>query len=192
MAYAEKKEYRLAAADFEEVIRLAPKEPVGYLNRAKVRAETGDYDGALEDLNDVLRINPRVAMAYYNRGNVWVERKDYGHAKADYEAAIRCSPESPFAYCALAFVLATCPRPEFRDGKRALEYARRGCELSRWQVSGMFASLAAAYAELGNFTEAVKWEEKCLASPKGLPPEVLEKMRERLALYKQGKPYRDK
>lgn len=83
-----------------------------------------------------------------------------------------------------------------RDGKKAVEYARTACELTQWKDVALLDTLAAAYAEAGEFDEAIKWQEKALNSPDlasrfGGEAE-LEKARLRLKLYQERKPYRDK
>ncbi len=50
-------------------------------------------------------------------------------------------------------------------------------------------TLAAAYAEAGDFQTAIIWEEKALGFVSKQPSKHL--WRERLALYTAGKPYRD-
>lgn len=87
-----------------------------------------------------------------------------------------------------------------RDSKKALEYAQKACELTSYKYANDLESLAAAYAELGNFEKAVKWQKKALElapaySKKSVEPdyskESLEKARLRLKLFQAGKPYRN-
>jgi hypothetical protein len=86
--------------------------------------------------------------------------------------------------------LAACPVEKLRDGKQALEYAKKGCDMTGWRMAGGFQALAAAHAELGDFKEAVEWQKKALNDVEGFPPEERDAMRERLKCYEQGKPYR--
>jgi serine/threonine-protein kinase len=68
-----------------------------------------------------------------------------------------------------------------------MAHARKACELTEWGDASYFHSLAAAYAEVGQFGEAVKWQKKALESP-DLPDDEREDARLRLQLYEEGKP----
>ena len=94
-------------------------------------------------------------------------------------------------YNNLAWLAATSPRQEFRDGKKAVEYARKACELTNWKEPGNLDTLAAAYAQSGDFQEAIKWQNKALESP-AFPKDQVEKAHQRLEMYAAGKPYREK
>ena len=77
-----------------------------------------------------------------------------------------------------------------RDAKKAVEHATRACDLSGWKDASHLSTLAAAYAEFGKFKEAVKRQKQAIDL--GIKDrEELEKARQRLKLYEEGKPYRD-
>jgi len=91
----------------------------------------------------------------------------------------------------LAWIKATCPDASFRDGKEAVSAASKACELTGWKNGDWIDTLAAAYAEAGDFKRAVGFEEQAMRT--GNPPESDQKeMRDRLSLYKQSQPFRDK
>jgi tetratricopeptide (TPR) repeat protein len=184
-------DYDRAITDYTAAIRLDPKDPDAYYLRGDAYAQRKDYDRAVSDFTEALRLAPGGGGILYSRGAAYVGKKDYGRAIADYREAIRLGSEFPPIYFDLAWVLATCPRAEFRDGKKALGYARRFCELSDWHEPRGFGALAAAYAELGNFKEAVKWQKKALEAAQAFPGPEVEKMRSRLQLFEQGKPCRE-
>jgi len=76
-----------------------------------------------------------------------------------------------------------------RDGKRAVELATRVCELTEWKYANPLDTLAAAYAEVGDFDKAVEWQEK--ASKLYTDADDRKKGEDRLKLYQQRKPYRE-
>ena len=88
----------------------------------------------------------------------------------------------------LARIRATCPDGIWRDGKGAVEFATRACELTAWKETSSLDMLAAAYAETGEFDKAVRWQEK--ANMQYTDADERRKGEERLKLYKEKKPYR--
>ncbi len=90
----------------------------------------------------------------------------------------------------LAWTLATCPDASLRDGKAALNYALRACQVSNWQNAAAIDTLAAAYAETGDFDNAVKYENKYLTSLSLSTSDAAEG-EARLALYQAHQPYHE-
>jgi hypothetical protein len=87
---------------------------------------------------------------------------------------------------------ACCPEGKHRDGKKAVESAWQACKLSGWTNAGTYEVLAAAYAESGDFAEAIPEQKRALEL---MTPEYQkqngQKARQRLQLYQDHKPYRD-
>lgn len=90
--------YKLAIADFTQVIQLRPDDATAYANEGLARAAMGDFQGALADFNSALRLNPDLEVAYYNRGYVRFELKDYQSALVDFNRAIAIAPQNADAY----------------------------------------------------------------------------------------------
>jgi len=135
-------------------------------------------------------LSPKDAVAVSHRGFVWFVKKEYDKAIKDYNEVIRLAPNNAGAYANAAWVMATCPVEKYRDGKKAVEVAKKACELTRWEDSHVLSILAAADAEAGLFDEAVKWQKKAL-DDKGYPKAESDGARKRLTLYEEKKPYRD-
>jgi len=62
----------------------------------------------------------------------------------------------------LARFQATCSQADFRDGAKAVENATKACELSHWDNSDYIGTPAVAYAEAGQFEQAVKWQQEAI------------------------------
>ncbi len=189
LSYNRKGNYDKAIADETLAIRLEPDFVEAHNARGAFYNDKGFYELALVDCNDAIRLCPNFGEAYYNRGLAYYHRGDYDKAVTSYNEAIRLKPDYEWAYSNLAWLLSVCPDANVRNGAKALEYAKKACELSEWKDSVALSSLAAAYAEAGDFDNAVKWESKYLDS--NPPKDDLEKARQRLSLYEQKKPYHE-
>jgi tetratricopeptide (TPR) repeat protein len=179
-----------AIRDYTEAIRLNPKHALAFQNRARVWERKGEDDKAIADYAEAIRLSPKDARARYNRGVFWEGKGRYENAIKDYDEAIRLDPKYSRPYNNRAWVRATCPDGKYRDGKAAVEDAKRACELSGWKLAEQIDTLAAAYAEVGDFAKAVEYQEKALAD-KGFEKEHGKGARERLELYRDEKPYRE-
>ncbi len=180
-------EFDKALADSCEAIRVDPKSADAFNNRALAWGGKCEFDRALADCNEALRLDPRLAKALNNRAFAWDGKAEYGKAIADWTAAIETDPQLATAYNNLAWLQATCPDSQYRNGKQAVRNATKACELGEWRQQNRLATLAAAHAEAGDFAEAVKWQQKAIEIA---PKEVLDDMRLALVLYQAHKPMR--
>ncbi|HZZ29059.1 MAG TPA: tetratricopeptide repeat protein [Pirellulales bacterium] len=181
-----------AIADEGEAIRLYPTWAYFYNNRGMMWNAKGEYDIAITDYNEAIRRAPGDALCRNDRGEAYRHKGSYEKAIADYNEAIRLDPKHYWAYANRAWILATCPDEQFRDGVKAIESGSKACDLSDWRFADPIDTLAAAYAAKGDYDSAIRWETKAidlgLESESDKKPEDL---RARLELYKAGKPYRE-
>ncbi len=150
-----------AIADFTEAIRLNPKDAGACTNRGRVWSHKKQYDEAIADFTEVIRLDPKSVNAYSARGDAWSNKKEYDRAIADFTDAIRNFPR----------------------------HANKAYELTKWNVARYLGTLAAAYAEVGDFESAVKWQSK--ANPLYADPTQKIAGEARLKLDEEKKPYRD-
>jgi tetratricopeptide (TPR) repeat protein len=186
--------YDEAIADFTKALSRG-NEYRALVTRGKCYAESGRYDEALLDYTEAIRLNPEHAVSAHNeRGSLHETRGNYEQAAHDYREAIRLDP-IPWFYPQLdpcnnlAWLLATCPQARIRDGAEGIKYATKACEAAGWTSPAYLETLAAAYAENGQFDEAVQWQTKAVDLLQ--PGDVAAKEAlARLNLYREGKPYR--
>jgi tetratricopeptide (TPR) repeat protein len=162
------------------------KEAKSYFDRGLAYYKTGQYDEAISEYTKVIEINPKVAEAYGNRGLAYGRKGQYDLAIADFNKAIEINPMDGRAYNSLAWLFATAEVSDFRNGKRAVELALRACELSHWKNLNFYDTLAAAYARVGDFENAVKYQQKALESPEVAKDKEAQ---QRLNLYRELKPW---
>jgi len=186
-AWIGKGEYDKAIADCNLALALNPKSTDAYGNRGNAWGNKGEYDKAIADYNQALAINPKDASTYGNRGVIWTNKREYDKAIADYNQALAINPKHAKAYNNLGALYATCPDEKCRDGQKAVENASKACELGGGKHWNYLVTLAAAYAESGDFDKAKECEAKVIE----MAPDENSKqaLRFRLELYKQGKPF---
>lgn len=142
----------------------------------------------IREAKDVFK---QLAKMYFERGLTGRRNEKYTEAIAAYEEAVRLNPKYALAFNNLAWLQATCPEAEFRNGTKAVEFATKACELTDWKEWNYLDTLAAAYAEAGNFSAAAKWQQKAIdLQTDGNQTETQTGMETRLKLYQSGQPYR--
>jgi tetratricopeptide (TPR) repeat protein/WD40 repeat protein len=175
---------------YTQAIGVLPDQALYLEQRAANYQQLGNLPAAIADYSKAIEIDPERARTYLLRGYTCNMLGEFQAAVADYREAAKRAPDDPVVNNSLAWILATCPEDECRNGEESLEYANRACELTEWKELSYFDALAAAHAELGNFDEAVKWQQKALGI-ENLSVEDRAAFDERLKLYEAKAPYRE-
>ncbi|QDT40711.1 cellulose synthase subunit BcsC [Gimesia alba] len=177
-----------AEADLSEAIRLADSVKLfledAYRYRGGIRCDDNRTEEAIKDLNKCLKIRPDDSQAFGFRGIAYCRKQNYRKAIQDFEKAISLADDYPFPLSALAWLLATCPDKKICDGARALELAELANDLSG---NEHLEDLAAAYAEVGDFKNAVKTQKRAIKQCQD--PQEKAKFEKRLKLFESGQPH---
>jgi tetratricopeptide (TPR) repeat protein len=104
---------------------------------------------------DTLIQNPDSYLAHSHLGNILMRRGESIPALAHYREALRVKPDDPVSLNNLAWFLATAPEDTLRDGSEAVELAERAARLVSYGNPVLLDTLAASYAEVGRFGDAV-------------------------------------
>jgi tetratricopeptide (TPR) repeat protein len=148
--------------------------------------DRGKYAQALVEINKAIELYPNAGNYRFDRGWIHENLGRYAEARADYEQAVRLGDK--LSLNNLAWVLATTPADEVRDARKAVEIGLRACAVARWKDPNCMGTLAAAYANNGQFEEAIATVEKALALEKSRSGKA--DLRAQLKLYQAGKPFR--
>ncbi|WP_197442639.1 tetratricopeptide repeat protein [Lignipirellula cremea] len=181
-------DYEAAIKDFGLAIRLQPNHTPALNGRGYMYFMTGKSREAIADFDKVIQLNPQDALAYNNRGFNYQQLGEFKKALADYAKTNELAPSYSLAHQNRAWLLATCPDEKIRDGKQALESGENACRISEYRSPYDVKSLAAAYAEIGDFENAVKWQTKVVTLLNDEDSRQIE--REILKMYADKKPYR--
>ena len=186
LVWEAKRDFEKAIKDYTEAIRLDPGYTFPYNNRGHVWAAKGDFEKAIQDYTEAIRLDPKYTFPLHNRGRVWESKGEFSKAIEDFTEATQLDPKFAAPHNAIAWIKATCHDSRFRGGKKAVQYATKACELTEWKSPAELDTLAAAYAEAGDFTNAVIWAQTSLEIA---PASEKQRTTERLNLYRADQPY---
>jgi tetratricopeptide (TPR) repeat protein len=160
--YRRLKQFDSAISDFSEAITIDGKRAWSYINRAYAYRKKGEYDKALRDFNQAIQLNPKESEFVVERGRTLLKLRRIKRGLADLETARALGENCAFTLNLLAWTWATWPHHRVLDGARAVKTARRACKLTSWKTAYILDTLAAAYAQVGRFADAVKWQKQAI------------------------------
>ena len=178
-----------AKRNVDAALRIDPKLWPALYVRAQIFKKQGKYDLAIQDCNEALRQYPGCVEASLLRASIKVRLGKYAEALREFNYLISLHPRSVTLARALsdrAWFQATCPDSAFRNGRQAVKDAKAACSIMQWKDEDMIDTLAAAYAEMGDFDSAVRYAAQALAV-KGISAQEAEAFREHVTLFQQRK-----
>lgn len=156
----------------------------------------GDLSHAVHFARSVLDKRRLSAEVYYNVGALALqevptpEAFSLAEAVSYLERAVEMDPNAVSALHLLAWLRATAAEHTIRDGKKALELAEKACLRTGYRDPNLLDTLAAAYAEIGQFHVAADAAQTAAELAKNSGRVRLEgRIQERIALYKEMMPY---
>jgi protein O-mannosyl-transferase len=152
-----------AERELREAVRLKDTSAAAHANLGPVLCALGKTDEGIWHLERALALDPEYTTAHGNLGEAYASKGDRVLAAQQFARAVEVSPDNPFLLDRLAWLLATSPEDEVRNGPRAVELAQRAVTLTSRQDLMSLETLSAAYAEAGRFDEAVVTGRDALA-----------------------------
>ena len=153
--------------------------------------ENGDLVSAARHVGYVMMLRPKYEQAHADLRQILLSlaREPDGLQRLREIAAN--APDSPRMLDELAWLLATYPDSKSRDGTEAVRLAERACDLTERRILALLDTLAAAYAETGDFPRAISVAEEALNRARGSGDNDAVKLTESiLASLRYGFPYR--
>jgi tetratricopeptide (TPR) repeat protein len=181
------------AADlFAKAAAIVPSQAEFYYNGALPLIRLDRHHDAQQMLERVLHLSPNNYMAWHQLGLAFVNQNRVSDAVSAWQKGLAINPDYVPSLTALAWVLSVDDDPSRRDGVAALRFAQHLVPLKTNPTRDMLEAAAAAFAENGQYDQAVKLTEQAkLLSEKTdssvIPGDALE---HRLAAYRAGKPWR--
>jgi len=177
-----------ATALYRRAVQLDATNTAARRNLGIALAMQGRADEAIAEYRGGLRIAPDDTATAILLSRALVDTGRTGEAVALLENLLERLADADVAGL-LAWIRATSPDPSWRDGAAAVRLAEQACELTQYEDPDKLDTLAAAYAEVGRFADAVATARRALraADPKS---QLAGEVRERLALYEAQQPFR--
>jgi tetratricopeptide (TPR) repeat protein/Tol biopolymer transport system component len=190
-AYAAAQRLDAAVPEYEQALKLVPNSAALHNEIAYALIGANRVSDAIPHLERALAISPNLLDARNNLGAALMASGRAAEALAQWRQALRQSPDNLQALSTLAWTLATCPDAAVRNGAEAVALAERAARLSSQREPAVLGTLAAAYAETGDFDKAVESERRAidLATQQG-NASLVSALRARLAQMQARTPIR--
>ena len=190
-----------------------PTKAIRIYNRLVEQNKPEDWEG--KSTEKQLTMMFRRSGALRGRGDARLSTGEHKEAVADYEEALKLGyetrklqeeesmeliPIDDGVLNNLAWVLATSPKDDVRDGDRAIELATEAAEITEFKQAHILSTLASGYAESGDFEKAIEWIEKAIEVNRQVGEEAVNKsatdeqkasLQKEFESYKEGKPWRE-
>jgi Flp pilus assembly protein TadD len=178
-----------AVPHFAAAVRLKPSYLEARSNLARALSLRGRRDEAIAQYKEVLRLNDADPAAHRALGILLAQSGRGAEALSHLRRAVQLAPADPHLAGELAWLLAAYPDDAMRDGRAAMRIAEQSCAATGYQDPILLATLAAAYAEAGQFDRAVQTIDQARARAADAQSPIPELDRQR-ALYAAGRPCR--
>ncbi len=177
---------------FRKAVALKPGYAEAYDNLGNVLERLGDAAGAENAYREAMQHSPETSRVFTDLGALLFRQGRAGEAVQVLRTAVGLDLTAYPAYGMLAWIMATSSNPAFRDGAQAVQYATYLIR-DRQQANPMWMdALAAGLAETGQFAQAIAAQQRAMQMWRAAGREEMAQPGEqRLALYRQGKPFRD-
>ncbi len=175
-----------------QAIRLNPQYVESRYNLGKFLLQQGRPGEALPEFQQALQIRPRFAPGEEGLATALQLLGNSAEALTHWRKALILEPKSIAALSGAAWLLATAPDANTRNGAEAVTLAESANELASGENPEVLDTLAAAYAERGDFVKARAFANRALDLAVAQKDKAMTAaIRGRIQLYNDGKPFRD-
>jgi tetratricopeptide (TPR) repeat protein len=181
-----------AIAHYQQALAIDPDCGPVHNNLGALLADRGQFDEAIEHYQKAREIRPDYADIRRNIELAQSQRQSILRALVEGRELLRSRPRDTALLNDTAWLLATNPNASVRKGPEAVELAQRAAELSGGKAPEILGTLAAAYAEVGRFAEAVQTARRALdLATQQNKPALAESIEAKIRLYTAETPFRD-
>ena len=173
-------------------LQIQPNLPELHNNLAMALLRKQRSDPAFDHLKTALELNPNYAEARNNLAIALSQMGQMREAVVEWNKTLAIQPDHLDAQCNLAWIFATFPDSSIRNGSKAVELAQHALQLSDGRNARIWRLVAAAYAEAGQFGDAVQAAQNGLALAQAAGDSTLAQTLEmNIKLFQENTPLRD-
>jgi len=177
---------------YRQALTLDKSSTKAQIKLGEMLQQMGRKSEAFQEYQLALKHDPRsvAALSDFAKLNMELGRRSEGIALM--ERALLLQPLDSAIANDLAWMLATASESDLRDGNRALKLAQMALDQSGGKDPSILDTLAAAYAETGEFVKALECARHGLIFAESSGDKNLEvRLKKEIVLYESGKPLRD-
>ena len=176
----------------QSAVALRPDNSPAHENLAKALLQKGQVADALIHYKKLLELQPDNIEVHNIVGTVLVQQRRIREGVEEWEKVLAIQPENGNAMSNLAWVFATSPDDSIRDAGKAVHLAQEAMRISNRRIPLLFRTLAAAYAEAGDFSKAIQTAQEGIevANSQG-NPNLATELQGNISLYQEQRPLRD-
>jgi tetratricopeptide (TPR) repeat protein len=176
----------------QSAVDLRPDNSPAHENLAKALLQKGRVIDALVHYRKLLDLQPENMEVHNIVGTILVQQGHVREGVEEWQKVLSVDAGNGNAMSNLAWVLATSPDESIRNGAKAVQLAEQAVRISGGRIAILFRTLAAAYAENGQFSNAIQTAQRGiqLANTQGNPG-LASELQANIELYQQQQPLRD-
>jgi Flp pilus assembly protein TadD len=182
-----------AIPHLERAVDSSPKSAELQNDLGTALAQRGRIEDAIPHFELALQIEPKMVRARYYLGVALVTKGQVAQGLAQWRGALRDDPDNIRVLNDAAWLLATSPDAGLRNGGEAMRLATHAAQLTSEEDPSILATLAAAYAEAGEFAKAMASNQQAinLATQQG-KADLAATLKDRMASFQKEAPIREK
>ena len=181
-----------AIVHYQDAVAIRPDYFLARYGLGHAMLEKGKLDAAIDHSRAALLIQPNNPDCHTVLAIALDEKGQSADAIRHYEKALEISPQSVSALNNLAWLLATNSNTSLRNGVTAIQLAQQADQLSGGKNALVLRTLAAAYAEAGQFGKAIESAQTGMQLARSRDDDSLATdLQQQIALYELGLPYRE-
>jgi len=180
-----------AIEHYHQALEIWPDYALAHRNLGLALVRRGQADQAVVHFQQAVQIDPDYAAAHQNLADALSRTSRFAEAADHYTAVLRLAPDHIRAMNDLAWLLATCPDAAIRSGPEAVRLATEANRLLNYTQPLPLDTLAAAYAEVGDFDRATAAARRAVELARAHnQSELADQYEARLRLYRARQAYR--